>query len=294
MGKILVTGASGHIGNLTLKNLLARKVPATQLAALVRDPFKAQDLNILGVELHQADYMDPSSLRRALNGVEKLMLVSTHAFTDRKQAHANVVDAAVNAGVKHILFMPIIRKEGSDFSMNEVTEEDIFTEEKIISSGIAYTFVKHPPFLNTLPSYFGPHVLEIGIRVPSGDGKVAPATREDLAEAHGAVLTQPGHENKSYSLTGSEAVSFADMAEILSQLLERDVSLSAISDPEYVAASIASGVPDFVAPFLLDWVRGINRGEWAKVTTDLEKLIGHKATTTKEYFRTLYANGTSK
>lgn len=113
MGKILVTGATGHIGTLTLQNLLERDVPANRLAALVRDPAKAKHLSDLGIEIHQGDYMDPPSLLRAFQGVEKLMLVSTHAFTDRKQAHANAIDAAVKSGVKHILFMPIIRKPGS-------------------------------------------------------------------------------------------------------------------------------------------------------------------------------------
>jgi NAD(P)H dehydrogenase (quinone) len=290
VGKILVTGASGHIGKLTLQNLVARDVPATKLAALVRDPSKAEDLANLGIELHQGDYMDPSSLLRAFNGVSTLMLVSTHAFTDRKQAHANVVDAAVKSGVERIVFMPIIRKAGSDFSMREVTEEDLFTEKKIVSSGLAYTFVKHPPFLNTLPSFFGPKVVETGIRVPAGSGKVAPATREDLAEAHGAILTQPGHENKTYTLTGSPAVSFAEMAEIISKITGKKVPLLTVSDNEYIETMVSSGIPNFVAPFLLDWVKGINRGEWDNVTGDLEKLIGRKPVTTEEYFRTLFAN----
>ena len=294
MGKILVTGASGHIGELTLKNLLNREIPADQLAGLVRDPSKAQDLSKMGSDLHAGDYMDPPSLRRALKDVEKLMLVSTHAFTDRKQAHANVIDAAVKAGVEHIVFMPIIRKAGSDFSMKEVTEEDIFTEQKIASSGIAYTIVKHPPFLNTMPSYFGPRVLETGLRVPLGSGKVASATRENLAEAHGAVLTQDGHKNKTYTLTGSQAVSFEEMAEILSRVSGKKVPLTAVTDEEYIESGISNGVPDFVAPFLLGWVKGILRGEWDQVTGDLEKLIGHKPTTTEEYFRTLYAHGAWK
>ena len=294
MGKILVTGATGHIGKLTLQNLLARKVPAHQLAALVRDPDKAQDLKDLGIQLHQGDYQDPASLRRAFQGVEKLVLVPTHAFTDRKQAHANVVEAALQSGVKHIVYMPIIRKAGSDFSMNEVTAEDLFTEAKIIASGIAYTFVKHPPFLDTMAPLLGPNVLTNGIRVPGGNGKVAPATRQDLADAHGAVLTQAGHENKTYILTGGPDVCFADIAEILTKISGKKVPLIAISDEQYIAEGIASGLPAFVPPFFLEWVNGFNRGEWDNVSGDLEKLIGRKPTTTEEFLRTLFTTGALK
>jgi NAD(P)H dehydrogenase (quinone) len=88
MSKILVTGASGDIGRKTLLHLLKRR-PANQLVGLVRDPVKAADLAALGVELRAADYLNPASLAPAFAGVEKLMLTSTHAFTDRKTAHAN-------------------------------------------------------------------------------------------------------------------------------------------------------------------------------------------------------------
>lgn len=286
MGKILVTGASGHIGKLTIENLIARRIPTDQLAALVRDPAKAKDLTELGIQLHKGDYMDKSSLLSAFKDVEKLMLVSTHAFTDRKAAHANVIDAAKESGVKHIVFMPIIRKPGSGFSMKEVTEEDIFTEEKIVTSGMTYTIVKHPPFLNTLTGLFGKNFLEDGTRVPAGNGKVALATRENLAEAHGAILTQKGHENKTYTLTGPSALSFAEIAETFTKISGRKVPWIEVSDKEYINFLIANGIPEFVAPFLFDWARGINSGEWDQVTGDLERLIGHKPTTAEEFLTT--------
>ena len=234
MSKILVTGASGNIGNLTVRSLLKRNVPANQVSALVRDPAKAKDLAALGITLHQGDYSDPASLLTAFEGVDKVMLTSSQAFTDRKAAHANVIEAAVRAGVKHIVYMPIVRKPDSKFSITAVSEEDAFTEQKIIASGLAYTFVKHPPFLNTLPPFIGTKAVETGIRVPAGQGRVAPATREDLADAHAAVLTQEGHANKSYDLTGEPALSFADMAQALAKISGRDVPLIHVTDEDYI------------------------------------------------------------
>jgi NAD(P)H dehydrogenase (quinone) len=100
VGKILVTGASGFIGKRTLLHLLKR-VPADQLVGLVRDPSKAADLAAKGIELRQRDYLDPASLDLAFDGIEKLMLTSTHTFTDRIAAHGNAIDAAVKAGIQH-------------------------------------------------------------------------------------------------------------------------------------------------------------------------------------------------
>ena len=127
MGKIIVTGASGHIGKHTFAPLLKR-VPASDVIALVRDPAKADDLAALGIEIRQGDYFDYDSLVRAFEGVEKVMLVSAHAFTDRNTQHYNVITAARQAGAKHVVFMSINRKEGSGFTMPEVTPSDLFAE----------------------------------------------------------------------------------------------------------------------------------------------------------------------
>src|SRR5882757_4511209 len=122
MSKILVTGASGDIGRKTVLHLL-KKRPASDVVGFVRDPSKAKDLAALGVELRQGDYLDRESLTRAFSGVEKLMLTSTHAFTDRKTAHANAIDSAAQTGVRNLVYMPIYHRAGSTFIMKEITEE---------------------------------------------------------------------------------------------------------------------------------------------------------------------------
>lgn len=287
MTKILVTGASGDLGRKTLVHLLKR-TPAENLAGLVRDPAKAKDLADLGIELRQGDYMEPQSLLRAFDGIDKVMLTATHAFTDRKTAHANVIDAAVAKGVKHLVYMPIIRKTGSAFSMKEVTEEDIFTEQKLLSSGLAYTLAYHPPFMDVLGFYIGTNAHETGVRMPAGNGKFAAASRNDLAEAHAAILTGKGHENKTYSLTGDPAISFADCAGLLSKVHGKKVPYVVVSDEEFLESVRVKGIPDFVAVFALKWIQGMNDGEWADQTKDLENLIGHKPQTGFEYFRDDY------
>ena len=144
MPRILVTGASGNIGRLTLQHLLKR-VPASDLVGLVRDPAKATDLAAAGIEIRQGDYFDYDGLVRAFEGIAKVMLVSATAFTDRNTQHQNVISAARQAGVKHIVYMPIIREAESAFTLPDITEQDRFVEEQLKASGLTYTLVRHPP-----------------------------------------------------------------------------------------------------------------------------------------------------
>lgn len=171
--------------------------------------------------------------------------------------------------------------------MKEITQEDIFTEQKLRSSGLNYTIAYHPPFLDVLAFYIGPKAQEMGVRVPAGEREFGAATRADLAAAHAAILAGPGHENKTYSLTGDPAISFSDIAGILSKLTGTNVPFIKITDEEYLAA-IGKGVPDYIAQFVLEWVHNMGDGEWEEQTKDLETLISHKATTPTEFFRDGY------
>lgn len=288
MTRILVTGATGNIGRMTLRHLLKR-LPASNLVALARDPAKAADLAAEGIEIRQGDYFDYDGLLRAFEGIEKVMLVSATAFTDRNTQHENVINAARDAGVRHIVYMPIIQKAGSGFNMPQVTEEDRFVEKSLKASGLIYTLVRHPPFLENIETYAGGNPLEKGVLAPTGAGKAAYASREDLAEAHAVVLSEAGHEDKDYALYGGPAVSFADIAQILSDISGKPVPFNAISDQDYIPRLMSLGLPEPAAGFMLKWVQGVNAGEWDDQTGDLEKLLGRKPTAPTEFLQASYA-----
>ncbi|WP_433746905.1 SDR family oxidoreductase [Paenibacillus amylolyticus] len=285
MGKILITGATGNLGSRTLE-LLLKKVPSSQVAILVRDPESDKVARFIkeGVEAHQGDYFDYNSLLRAFDGVEKVMLISAVAFTDRNTQHFNVIAAAKQAGVKQVIFTSIIRKENSNLILPEVTMSDLFAEQTLKASGLDYTILRNPPYLEVMHSYFG-DALKVGVRVPEGSGKVAAASLDDLAAANVAVLTQNGHENKSYSLSGSEGSSFEDIAAALSEISEINIPYEAICEKEYIDAMVANGLPVFMTDFLLGWVQGINTGEFSETSGDLERLIGRKPMSYKEFFK---------
>ena len=273
MTRILVTGATGNIGRMTLQHLLKR-VPASDLVGLARDPARAVDLTAKGIEIRQGDYFDREELVRAFEGIGKVMLVSATAFTDRNTQHENVINAAKHAGVGQIVYMPIIKKAGSDFNMPQVTEEDDFVEKSLKASDLVYTLVRHPPFLENIQNYAGGHPLQNGVLAPTGSGRAAYASREDLAEAHAVVLSESGHEYKDYALYGGPAVSFADIAQFLSDISGKPVPFNAISDRDYVAQLMSLGLPEPAASFMLKWVQGVNAGEWDGQSRDLENLLG--------------------
>lgn len=287
MGKLLVTGATGHLGRLTLQRLL-EQVPAGRLAGLARDPSRAADLAEQGVDIRQGDYFDYDSLVRAFDGVEKLLLISTHAFTDRNSQHFNAIAAAKHAGVEHVLYTAIQRDDGLGINQIGVTESDVFAEQALQASGLAYTILRHPIFLDQLGGYIGRDAYDTGVRVPPGDGTVAPALQRDLAAANAAVLTQEGHENKIYTLTGSEAASFRDVAAALSDIHGSTVPYVPISVEEYIEMFVKLDLPRPVAEFMTAWTEGVNRGAFSKNTGDLERLIGYRPTSYREFFALHY------
>lgn len=285
MSKILVTGVTGEIGKLTVGHLLKKGVPASNIVGLSRKEEGLDNLIYKGVEIRIGDYFDYGSLLHAFNGVDKLMLTSAVAFTDRFTQHYNVIAAARQAGIKHVVYMAIMRKQGSGRIMPEITESDLFTEQVLKSSGLDYTILYHPPFTDVLPIYYGANPHEHGIHVPAGNGKMAPVTRNELAEAHAEILSTPEHKNKSYSLGGSELISFADIATILSEVSGNDIPFSTITNEEYINRIVANGKPRKVAEFLTNWVVAIEEGAFENQSGDLERLLGRKTKTFRDYLQ---------
>jgi NAD(P)H dehydrogenase (quinone) len=287
MAKTLVTGVTGHLGRETLLHLLKRR-PATELIGLARDPTKVSDLVELGVEIRKGDYFDYDSLLSAFADVEKVMLVATTAFSDRNKQHYNVIAAARQAGVKHIVYTAIIRREGSRFVLPEGTVEDTFAEQMVQASGMTYTIVRHPPYLETIQFQIGDKAYETGVRVPAGEGKAGYALRDELGEAQAVILTGAGHDNKIYSLAG-DPVSFKDIATFLSGIRGTSVPYVPISESDFVKkVFVNEGLPEFLGWFACAWVAGINSGEYDRSTDDLETLLGRKPTTASEYLRGNY------
>lgn len=283
MTKILVTGVTGVVGKGTVEHLLKKGVSANQIIGLSRKREGTEDLAAKGVEIRFGDYLDYDSLLHAFESVDKVMLTSALSFTDRFTQHYNVITAARQAGVKHVVYMSIMRKEGSGRVMPEITESDLFSEQVLKSSGLDYTILYHPPFTDVLSFYYGANPYEYGIKISAKNGKMAPATRDELAEAHAIVLSTPGHENKTYSLAGSYPVSFSDIAKILAEIKGKPVPFTTIKVEEYIDEIVARGFTRNFAEFITCWVVAIEEGEYDYQSGDIERLLGRKTKNFKEY-----------
>jgi NAD(P)H dehydrogenase (quinone) len=288
---ILVTGATGGLGHETIDALLTT-TPATEIAALVRDASKATDLVQWGVDVRQADYFDHPALVQAFRGIEKVLLVSSVAFSDRVSQHHNVIDAAKKAGVKHLFYTSIQRS--SEFVMPEVTESDLATEAYLKASGLAYTILHNGYYFEGLGYLIGTEVPESEIRVPAGEGKIAFVRRTELAAATAALLTSEGHDNQSYTLTGSAAYSFHDVARELSALAGRPITYQSIEPAPYIAQKVAAGFPDFVATFFAQWGDAAKHGMLAGTDATVERLLGRKPTSLREYLKATYFPGAGR
>ncbi len=289
MGKILVTGVTGHLGRIVLEKLLT-KVPASNVKVLVRDEAKAVPFKQSGVEVAIGSYDDKASLVAAFKGIDKLYFVSGNDVVNRGPQHENVVNAAIETKVGHVVYTSFQRKnETATSPIHLVATTHLLVEKLLKSSGLKYTILQHGLYAEVIPMFIGDKVLETGtIYLPTGEGKTAFVLRADLAEAGVEVLTGEGHENRSYELTGPEAISYADIAATLSAITGKQISHVSPTSEEFTAALTKAGVPSEYIGIFAGFSGAAKEGEFANVSADLEKLTGRKGGSVAEYLKAVY------
>ncbi|MEX6662846.1 SDR family oxidoreductase [Pseudomonas sp. W2-17] len=275
MGKILVTGATGRLGNAVVHALVQRG-DAGNVVGLARDQVKAQPLISLGMEVRYGDYTDYDALVSAFEGVERIYMVSAVAFSDRIAQHKNVIDAARSAGVGHVMYTGIQRLDDVLCPIEGVTDSDIATGHLLEQSGLAYTVLRHPLYANDLPMFIGANAINAGFAAPAGNGRIALACYQELAEAGAVLLRQSAHGNRSYLLNSGSPWSFADIAQALSGLTGKAVPYEPISSAAFLQARENEGWPPHVARFIAGWYAAIKAGAFDQASTDLEDVLGRK------------------
>jgi NAD(P)H dehydrogenase (quinone) len=286
MGKTLITGVTGGLGG-AVADFLVKKVPAANLAVLARNAEKAQRFADAGIAVRTGDYSDKASLVKAFSGIDTLYFVSGNDVSGRVPQHENVVAAAKDAGVKHIVYTSTVRKDSSAGSpMYLVLEAHVKTEEWIKASGLTYTITQHNLYAEVVPFFAGDKVLETKtVFIPTGDGKTAFALRSDFAEAEANILANPApHANKTYSLGGSEALTFADVASLAGE----GITFVSPTVEEYKAVLQGAGVPEIYVSMLSQFATAVAQGEFDDVNGQLEQLLGRKPADVKAFIRTVY------
>jgi NAD(P)H dehydrogenase (quinone) len=284
---ILVTGATGHLGRLTIDFLL-KKVPASDIAALVRDTAKGEDLKNKGVELRQGDYTDNNSLVSAFKGIDKLLLISSNDLNDRSGQHLNAINAAKEAGVKHIFYTSISRKN-KDESQEFLIKSHIDTENYLKTAGITYTVLQNNFYTETIPMVTGEKVLETGIFFPGGNGKIAYASRQDMAEATANILTSDGHENKIYNFSGNKSFLLADLAELISGFSGKKVNYTDADPVVFKQALSQAGVPEVYVDLSLSIGNIFKADELDTPDPTLENFLGRKPATVEDFLKQVYS-----
>lgn len=287
---ILVTGATGHLGGETVKFLLKKGIPANKVVTLARNQEKAKDLKKQGVQVRMGDYDDYNSLVDAFRGVEKLMLVSGNELDKRIQQHKNVVDAARAASVKHIAYTSSFRnKDRKDSPVSFIINAHIDTEQYIKESGMDYTFMRNTLYAEYLPMFLGEKVMETGVYLPAGNGKVSFATRTDMAEAAAKVLAGEDYRNQALNFVNSRNYTFYDIAGILGEISGKQISYTIPDDQDYKETLSKAGMDDESISFVLGWIKGIRQGYFESEHSDLELLLERKPTDLKEVLNKVYS-----
>lgn len=270
-GLIAVTGATGQLGRLVIAQLKAR-APADGLLGLVRSPAKAADL---GIATRVADYNRPDSLPAALAGVHTLLLISGNEIGQRLPQHRAVVEAAVAAGVKRIVYTSLLHADRSPLSL---APEHAQTEALIRSSGLAYTLLRNGWYFENHTAALGGALAAGALIGSAGTGRIAAATRADYAAAAAQVLTTTGHDSKTYELAGDKAFTLAELAAELSRQTGRNIPYQDLPVPAYAAALQSVGLPEGFAQALAAWDADAAQGALFDDGHQLSALIGRPTT----------------
>lgn len=287
---ILITGATGHLGSATIKSLLSKGFPASEIAALVRDENKAAGLKDMGVQIKTGQYNDYDSLKNALRGVDKLLLISSNEMVDRLVQHKNVINAAKENGVKHIIYTGIDIKSFEETAIPHVSKIHKDTADYLKETGIPCTLLNDNLYADVIPLFVGEDVLETGIFYPAGDGKTPFVPRTEMGEAAAVVLTTAGHEHKEYAITANTAYSFSEIAGMLSDISGKEVKYHRPDPDTYIEQLVKAGVPRESASFLAGFGTAIANGELDTRRSDLERLLGRKPMELKEFLKITYGN----
>jgi len=282
--KIAITGATGQLGKLIIEALL-KEIDASNIIALVRDENKAKDLENKGIELRPFDYDLPETLVPALQGVDKLLLISANEVGRRTPQHKAVVDAAIEAHVPYIAYTSLLR---ANTNLLALAKEHRETESLIQQSGLQYTFLRNNWYNENYISNIQ-QVVEHGVLYGSAlDSKISSASRQDYAEAAAKILTSEGHEGKIYELAGSNSFTLNDLAAYVTQASAKSVVYQNISPEDYLAALVGLGLPDGSAQVIVDAdVQALN-GTLYSDSKDLENILGRKTTSIKDQIISMF------
>ncbi|GIG40703.1 SDR family oxidoreductase [Cellulomonas phragmiteti] len=269
---VVVTGATGHLGRLVVEGLLDAGV---DVVAGGRRTERMADLDARGARVVELDYDRPATLADALAGADTLMLVSGSEVGRRVAQHGAVIDAARAAGVRRVVYTSAPHADTSDLVL---APEHKATEELLAASGLVTTVLRNNWYTENYVQALQQAAATGEIVGSVGQGRVASATRADLAAGAVAVLTGDGHDGRTYELTGDHAWTHDELAAAATQVLGRPVTYRDVTPDEQRAGLLAAGLDEGTAGFVVALDQNTAAGALGDATDTLRTLLGRPTT----------------
>ena len=273
--KILVTGASGQLGHLVV-NVLLRSLSAQQVVAGARNTGKAQDLAARGVEVREFDYERPETLEVALNGIDKMLLISSSEIGRRARQHRAVIEAAQKSKIKLLAYTSVLH---ADISVLGLAEEHRQTEQLLAASGVPSVILRNGWYTENYAASIPMAVMHGVVLGSAGVGRISSAARQDYAEAAAAALVSEEQQaGKIYELAGDEAYTLTEFADEVARQSGKSVEYKDMPEEEYRKVLLDAGLPEPLAALLADSDTGASRGALFDDSHSLSHLIGRPTT----------------
>lgn len=284
MTSYLVTAAGGHLGRLAVLALIERGVAPSDIVAGARSLDKVADLAERGVRTAQIDYDQPETITAALEGVDRVLLISGSVPGARVAGHQNVIRGAAAAGVERFVYTSAPRATTFDYALGA---DHRATEEAIAASGIPAVIVRNNWYHENYAADIA-RAAETGVVASSvGDARVASASRADYAAGAAAVLVEDGHVGQIYEFAGDVAWTFEDFAVAATEALGRDVAYQRLTSDELAAGLTAAGLDAGTVAFVVGLDQAIAAGVLEGADGTLARILGRPTTPLVDGIRAL-------
>ncbi|MBC3900906.1 NAD(P)H-binding protein [Acetobacterium malicum] len=301
MEKIIMTGVDGNFGGTAARRIM-KKVAKDQLIFTTPNQEVIKQYQELGIDTRYADIFNKETLLKAFAGGDVLLLISMPFVGDRRRAaHKTAIDAAVEVGVKKIIYTSIVGAGEEACNTYEVSDHKV-TEAYLKSLDIDTIFLRDSQYAEAMVSAFEQTAEQDGVlKNNMGNGHMAFIARDDCAEAAACVAAGAGENNKIYDISGPEAITIAEFCKIGSEVTGKKVSYTEISDDEMYAFFDAIGVPrstegewaesaksfPFCSDGMVTFGRALRLEQMNACSNDFELLTGRKPLSVREIFQDL-------